>query len=72
MSFLLDTNVISEWVKTRPDPGVITWLAGVDEERGPLRHLLHAAELLRHAEAAHRVRVPVREQTEVEVERLHP
>ena len=33
MSFLLDTNVISEWVKTRPDPGVITWLAGVDEDR---------------------------------------
>lgn len=31
MSFLLDTNVVAEWVKPRPDPGVITWLAGVDE-----------------------------------------
>ena len=33
MSFLLDTNVVSEWVKPRPDPGVITWLAEVDEDR---------------------------------------
>ena len=33
MSFLLDTNVISEWVKPRPDLGVITWLADVDEDR---------------------------------------
>jgi hypothetical protein len=30
---LLDTNVISEWVRPRPDPGVITWLAEVDEDR---------------------------------------
>lgn len=33
MSFLLDTNVVSEWVKQRPDPGVIAWLAEVDEDR---------------------------------------
>jgi predicted nucleic acid-binding protein len=33
MTFLLDTNVVSEWVKQRPDPGVITWLAEVDEDR---------------------------------------
>ena len=33
MSFLLDTNVVSEWVKPRPDPGVIRWLADVDEDR---------------------------------------
>ena len=33
MSFLLDTNVVSEWVKPRPDPGVIAWLAEVDEDR---------------------------------------
>ncbi len=33
MSFLLDTNVVSEWVKKRPDAGVITWLAEVDEDR---------------------------------------
>jgi predicted nucleic acid-binding protein len=33
MSFLLDTNVISEWVKPRPDPDVIAWADSVDEER---------------------------------------
>src|SRR5262245_8830400 len=33
MSFLLDTNVISEWAKPRPDRGVITWLSEADEDR---------------------------------------
>lgn len=33
MSFLLDTNVVSEWVKPRPDPGVVAWLAEADEDR---------------------------------------
>lgn len=33
MSFLLDTNVISEWMKPRPNPGVVAWLADVDEDR---------------------------------------
>lgn len=33
MSFLLDTNVVSEWVRPRPDHNVISWLAGVDEDR---------------------------------------
>lgn len=33
MSFLLDTNVISEWVKPQPNVGVVTWLAEVDEDR---------------------------------------
>jgi predicted nucleic acid-binding protein len=33
VSFLLDTNVISEWVKPRPDPQVVRWLADVDEDR---------------------------------------
>jgi len=33
VSFLLDTNVISKWVKPRPDPGVIAWLSSVDEDR---------------------------------------
>jgi predicted nucleic acid-binding protein len=31
MSFLLDTNVVSEWVKPSPNPGVVAWLADVDE-----------------------------------------
>ena len=46
MSFLLDTNVVSEWVKPRPEPRVVGWLAEVDEDRvfisvvtlGELRH----------------------------------
>jgi len=29
LSFLADTNVLSELVKPRPDPGVITWADGV-------------------------------------------
>ena len=33
MSFLLDTNVVSEWTKPRPNPGVVAWLAEVDEDR---------------------------------------
>jgi toxin FitB len=33
VNFLLDTNIISEWVKPKPNPGVVTWLAEVDEDR---------------------------------------
>jgi predicted nucleic acid-binding protein len=33
LSFLLDTNVISEWVKPKPHIGVIRWLAEADEDR---------------------------------------
>lgn len=33
MNFLLDTNVVSEWTKPRPDAGVAQWLATVDEDR---------------------------------------
>ena len=31
--WLIDTNIISEWVKPRPDAGVVRWLAEVDEDR---------------------------------------
>lgn len=33
MTFLLDTNVVSEWVRPAPDRGVVEWLAEVDEDR---------------------------------------
>ena len=33
MNFLLDTMVVSEWVKQRPHPGVVAWLADADEDR---------------------------------------
>lgn len=32
MSFLLDTNVVSESTKPRPNPGVVAWLVEVDED----------------------------------------
>lgn len=32
MSFLLDTNVVSEWTKPRPNSGVIEWLDQVNED----------------------------------------
>jgi predicted nucleic acid-binding protein len=33
VTFLLDTNVVSEWTKPQPHPGVVAWLADVDEDR---------------------------------------
>lgn len=33
MRFLLDTNVVSEWAKPRPNVNVIRWLAEADEDR---------------------------------------
>ena len=32
MSYLLDTNVVSESIKPRPDTGVVDWLAQSDED----------------------------------------
>lgn len=32
MSFLLDTNVVSEWVKPRPNAGLTEWLSHVEED----------------------------------------
>lgn len=49
MSFLLDTNVISEGGKPRPDPRVIEWLASVDEEHVFLS-IISLAELRRGIE----------------------
>ncbi|MDP3718722.1 MAG: type II toxin-antitoxin system VapC family toxin [Acidobacteriota bacterium] len=33
MSYLLDTNIVSEWVRPRPEPKVVNWLADIDEDR---------------------------------------
>lgn len=49
MSFLLDTNVISEWTKPRPNRGVIDWLVSADEDRAflsviTLAELRHGVE----------------------------
>ena len=32
MSFLLDTNVVSEWVKPQPNAGLMRWTDSVDED----------------------------------------
>ena len=31
--WLIDTNVVSEWVKPRPDTAVVNWLDEADEDR---------------------------------------
>lgn len=51
MSFLLDTNVVSEWTKPHPNRGVITWLEEADEDRvflsvATLAELRHGIERL--------------------------
>lgn len=33
MSFLLDTNVVSEWTKPQPDRHVVSWLDAADEDQ---------------------------------------
>jgi toxin FitB len=33
VKFLLDTNVVSEWTRLRPNTGVMSWLAECDEDR---------------------------------------
>ena len=33
MSFLLDTNAVSEWVKPCPNPGLVEWMESTDEDR---------------------------------------
>jgi predicted nucleic acid-binding protein len=33
VSFLLDTNIVAEWAKPRPNAGVVEWLAEADEDR---------------------------------------
>jgi hypothetical protein len=33
MTFLLDTNAISEWQRPRPNRGVLAWMAATDEGR---------------------------------------
>ena len=51
MNYLVDTNTVSEWVKPRPDEGVIRWFAEIDEDQVflsvvTIAELRHGAELL--------------------------
>jgi toxin FitB len=49
VSFLLDTNVVSEWVRPRPNAGVMAWLAEADED-GVFLSVVTLAELRRGIE----------------------
>ena len=44
MSFLLDTNVVSEWTRPKPNAGVMSWLAECDED-GVFLSVVTIAEL---------------------------
>jgi predicted nucleic acid-binding protein len=33
VNFLLDTNAVSEWVKPRPNRGLVGWMESEDEDR---------------------------------------
>ena len=60
MSYLLDTNVVSEWVKPRPDPGGVAWLAEIDEDRVflsviTLAELRHGIERMPEGARRHRL-----------------
>lgn len=46
MSFLLDTNLVSERTKPSPNAGVIAWTDGLDEEEAFLS-VVTSAELRR-------------------------
>lgn len=46
MSFLLDTNVVSEWTKPHPNAGVVEWLTQVEEDEAFLSVVTFAE--LRH------------------------
>jgi predicted nucleic acid-binding protein len=51
MSFLLDTNVISEWMKPAPNPNVTRWLDEVNDGQvflsvASLAEIRHGVELM--------------------------
>jgi len=73
VNYLLDTNVVSEWVKPRPNAGVVQWLAEVDEDRThlsviTLAELRHGIERLpngaRRTRLQHWLAVDLRERFE--------
>ena len=55
MSFLLDTNVVSEWTRQRPNPGVVAFLDSEDEDALFLS-VVSVAELRRGVERQPRSR----------------
>jgi hypothetical protein len=78
VSFLLDTNVVSEWVRPRPDPGVVAWLEAVDEDRVflsvvTLAELRHGVERMAAGDRRRRLDAWLREELPMRFEgRLLP
>jgi toxin FitB len=67
VSFLLDTNVVSEWTKPRPNPGLVAWLGEADEDRlflsvVTLAELRHGIERLPESARRRRLDAWVREE----------
>jgi toxin FitB len=65
--FVLDTNVVSEWIKPSPDPGVIQWTDSVDEDRVSLS-VITIAELRHGVERISASRRRTRLETWLDVE----
>lgn len=62
MSYLLDTNVVSELARSRPEPAVADWFAGVSDEALylsvlTLGELRKGVELLRQGAKRERLRL---------------
>jgi predicted nucleic acid-binding protein len=49
LSYLLDTDVVSEWAKPRPDQRIVAWLEAVDEDE-VFMSVISFAELRRGVE----------------------
>ena len=67
MSFLLDTMVVSEWMKPSPNVGVIRWQSEVDEDRVylsvvTLAELRYGAERLERGGRKSRLDIWLREE----------
>jgi predicted nucleic acid-binding protein len=52
VSYLLDTNVVSEWTRPRPDPAVVAFLESTDEDTMYLS-VITLAELRRGVDRLH-------------------
>jgi toxin FitB len=57
VSYLLDTNIVSEWMKPGPSPMVAAWLDAVDEDRTFLS-VISIAEIRQGIELMDRGRRP--------------
>lgn len=67
MSFLLDTNAVSEWVKPRPNPGLIAWMETADEDRiflsvVSIAELRYGVERMAAGKRRHRLETWVRDE----------